>query len=287
MSQVAARLPFEPIFFEWKLGANLLMEQLNTYPLLGGTSLIITDAADRLTKPLMEKLIEYSINPSPFACLILGASSFKAVAELYQAGKKEIVCLDLSEERPWEREKRLMASLQKRAEEEGRILLHETGCYLLEAVGHDLVALETELEKLICYIGLKKSLELADARAIVSVRLQATNFQLAEGFVWRGERIPAELLQDESSIFSLIGPLRYHLQLATQISSYLLSGDADWERAFPEVRPAALSKYIPICQARGILFFQKKLLKLFELEFAAKSSSTQLGILWQQWMENA
>ncbi len=283
MRQIAALIPWEPI----RIDVGSLLDQLQIRPMLESHSLVLCDGADQLPKQVISELTAYALSPSPCVYLILGVSSFKSVSELYQTGKKEIVALDLSEEKPWDKEKRLKASLEKRAEQEGFFLPSETSSYLLESIGHDLVGLEAELAKLICYVGEKRRLELSDAQEICIPRALATTFQIAEGIVWRGERLKEKDLLDESLLFSLIGPLRYHLQLAAQICSYQLCQDTEWERAFPTLRAASLQKYIPICTHRGATFFYKKLLKLFELEFAAKSSSVHIGLVWRQFLELA
>ena len=76
-----------------------LFRGLNTGSLLGGKQVLYLDGVDKCKKNGLALVAKYLANPSPFAYLLLGASSAKGLADL---SKKELVTCDLSEEKPWE-----------------------------------------------------------------------------------------------------------------------------------------------------------------------------------------
>jgi DNA polymerase-3 subunit delta len=250
-----------------------VFEQLNTRPMLGGQAMVILEEIEKLKKNDCEALAEYLARPSPFAYLILGGASLKGLGELYQKGKKELVLLDLSEEKPWDRERRLKEGLAWQASKAGKQLKADVAAYLLEWIGPDVPSLEQELSKLLCYVGERQKIELDDVRAISSSREKSGGWHLAESLVWTGASSPPP--SDLSSLFALIGQIRYHLELGAQFQALLELGVPPQEIAthLPQVRSASFDKFFPIARQKPSGYFQRGLSLLFELELGCKNSA--------------
>lgn len=241
--------------------------------LWGETLLVVYDGVDKV-KGLDQLFFHF---PS-HVFLIVGTSGFKPVSELYQKGKKEIVALDLSGERPWEHERRVKEWLFERVKEEGKRISSDGVQLLLDTLGSDVAALDPEITKLLCYIGEKEVIALTDIQAICSTRDLATGWQLAEKIVWDRPVNLAGKLSDHSFLFPFLGQLRYHFQLGYQIAEQMSKKPHDLKHHFPAVRN--LEKLAPIAKVRRPSFFSRGLQSLFELELAAKSTGADIGVLF-------
>jgi len=145
-----------------------ILDQLNSYSLFGNHSLVVLDRIEKLKKTACEALAHYLSAPSQTTFLILGGSSLKGLTELYQKGKKELVILDLSEEKPWDRKARLRQWLIKEASHAKKRLAPDLIDYLMEKIEPDMQSLHQELEKLIVFTGEKNAIGLQDALKICS-----------------------------------------------------------------------------------------------------------------------
>lgn len=242
-----------------------IVAQLNTISLLGERPLIVLEGFEKLKKGDLEVLAAYLQSPSPFAYLVLSGASLKGQADLYQKAKKELIVLDLSEEKPWEKEKRLRDYLVQSAKESGKTLGSDLAAQLLAEVGPDLASLDQELFKLIAYVGSRSQITLDDARAICASYYTLTGWQLAESLVWKERPTVRFPHIDTSFLLSLIGQIRYHLQLGIQICEGFKGSPAD--------------KFLTPARKFGLAYFKQGLQSLFEMELSAKSSGIAPDLL--------
>jgi len=257
------------------------IESLCTQSLFGGLPLVYWDNADKLKDH--DALLAYLARPSPHALLIIGASSMKAAADFYQKGKKEMVVLDLCDEKPWERQRRLEGWLAEEAQKAGKSLAPDAAAFLVEHIGPDVAGLEQELFKLVCFAGDRPSLTLEDVKKVSSSRDLATGWQLAESVVLQGKALPDGKAADLAFVLPFIGQLRYQLQTGAQVAAYLEMRE-DPARHLPQVRPQAMEKYVLAARQKKPRYFLKGLLALYDLEFAAKSSAADLGLLFDRFL---
>lgn len=262
MEQAAAAFPYS---LQKPLNFSLVLELLETRSFFG-TALLFFDGVDKLKKVELEALTKYLERPSSFAYLILGSS--KSCEALYQAGKKELVLLDLTQEKPWEREKRLLAWLVSESRKNQKNLSPEAAHYLLQSVGPDRAFLEQELNKLFCYVGARPEIALKDIQAIGSSDRTETVWQIAEALVWRGVRIPDEFAAD----FGLVAQVRYHLQVGAELSE----GSSSLAKSY------MVEKYAPIAERHGFSYYRRALLALFELELHLKNQTLEPLIYWDR-----
>lgn len=256
-------------------GIEERIDGLNTLSLLEGKQLLYLDGIDKLKKNGLLLLAEYVAHPSPFAYLLLGASSSKGLAELYAKGKKELIAVDLSEEKPWDRKDRLKRLLADFAGKAGKQLNADAVEHLLENVGLDLPYLEQEVSKLITYVGTQRQITLQDVHTLCKAQKSASFWQLAEAIVWHETFPKTNLELDLSGLLPLLPQIRTQLQHGMTLSILLERKvpSAEIARYFPAVKPAALDKMIPVCRARQSPFFKRSLDLLFDVELMAKNSS--------------
>ena len=250
-------------------------DELFSPSLWGGVTVVIFDNVDKV-----KNLVELFSALPPQTYLIVGAASFKPLSELYQKGKKEIVAVDLSEEKPWEKERRLQEWLISRAKEEKKVLSHESAVFLVQTLGADLSTLDQEVGKLLCYVGEREKMELADAKAICGTRDLTTGWQLSEKLVWDRPIAIGRKGSDLGFMLPFIGQLRYQFQLGYEIADLIQKKTpfADMKHHFPTVRQ--LDRYIGIAKVRRSSFFSRGLQALYELEFSSKSSGLDISLLF-------
>jgi DNA polymerase-3 subunit delta len=260
-------------FGDSDISLQQLGEEILTPSLFGGLTLIIVEEADAV-----KNLSQLPLVP-PGTHLLLGSSHFKPLSEFYHRGKKEIVVLDLSEEKPWDKERRLQEWLIAEAAYQRKSISSDVVHELLQRLGPDIATLDQELAKLICYIGEKPLIEIKDVEAICGQRDLFTGWQLSEKIVWDRPLSLGSKLSDLGFLFPFFGQLRYQLQLGLRLAEHLEKGTTDLKRYFPNLRPAQFDKFLPLAKARKTLFFHKGLKLLYDLEFAAKSSSLDIALL--------
>ncbi len=264
IDQVKALISASVVSLNDDVSVEQIKHELLSPNLWSGRTLVIVDGADKIKNTVI--LADHALPQGSY--LILAAPSFKSLSPLYQKGKKEIIVLDLSEEKPWEKERRLQQWLQGKTSK-------EVAVYLLQHLGADAATLEQELNKLLCYVGEKNQITLDDVKAICGSRDLVTGWQLAEKLIWEKPVSLGHKSNDLGFIFPFIGQLRYHLQLGCQLAELQ---PAEAKQQFPHLRQ--FDKFSQIAKARKASFFARGLQALYDLEFASKSSSLDLGAVF-------
>lgn len=203
--------------------------------------------------------------------LILIYSGDKCSAQFYEAIEKDVVCLDLSLEKPWEKKERLIEELQKIAKQGQKTLSLQVANKLVEQVGTDFSLLKNEVEKLVLFTSGKKAIEEKDIEEVTKTEKEVTAWQVAEAFVWKSKEMPNYEFKDLSDVLALIALVRHHIYLGIQICK-----GSD----MPSLRKNQLEIYLPFCQKVGPKYFVERLLLLFDFEIKAKSGSFDPKLLW-------
>lgn len=261
--------------------ANKVQEallHLNTASLLGGIPIATLDRIEELNEQEFSQLSAYVARPSHFSYLILGASHLKQLSDFYDQGKKEIVILDLSLEKNWQREKRMKKQLSAHVAREGKVLSSANLDLLFQQLPLEMGIIEQELNKLISYVGDKKEITLEDLRAISCTGKAKEGWQIADAIIWDNKMVADEL--DDSTLFGLIGQMRYYLEKGLVIASLVEKGKSLQEVAeeHSEISHSLLEKYA--AKPKKSSFFKKGLILLFQLELSAKNSVAEPQLLF-------
>jgi len=260
-----------------------ILEQLNSYSLFGGDSIVIVDHIEKLKKSACDALAQYLTSPSPRIFLVLGGASLKGLADLYQKGKKELVILDLSEEKPWDRKTRLRQWLIQEAARSQKSLAFALIDYFLEEIGTDMQNLHQELDKLISFVGERREIDLKDAMAVCISCKTDTSWQVAENVVW-GDLHGAKNdgARDLSFLLPLIGQIRYQLQLGLQMACLIQENKSFPEivQSIPHLKIRSLEKNAGVARTRGTKFFKEGLNFLFDLELSLKNGAHSPELMW-------
>jgi len=264
------------------LSMDAFLEELNTRQLFEAEKCLILKDVEKLKKREIEQLAHYLERPAPFSRLILSGASTKGLSELYHSGKKEMVLLDLSDEKPWDRQKRLRIWLNNEAIREGKPFTVEASTRLFEQIGTDMPMLQRELEKLICYVGDRPQIDLRDVEAVCATPQLETLWQQAEALVFGGGTVVRSSTADVSWLLMLLSATRSQLQNGLMIASLQEKGYSVHETAhhLPQLRLSALEKCFPVVLRRKRGYFEKALQLHFETELLAKNSSFAPSVLF-------
>ena len=259
-----------------------VIEHLSTRPFFTSHTILQFNETSQQTKKQREILQGFIVKPSPFAFLILGLSSLKEYSSVCTAAKNELVVLDLSQEKPWDRRKRLQAWLIDQALKEGKVLPVSVAQDLLESCGSDILLLQVELLKLISYIGDARQITSDDLKTVGIQYQMPTGWQLADALIW-DDRCPIEDVSFSlSELIPLLGQVRYHVQMARQLSALFEQGATQEQITahLPQLRPAMLEKYQRLVLAYKSDFFDQVIKSLFKIDLLSKNSSLTPSFLW-------
>ncbi len=235
-------------------------ELLHTRPLFEQRWIVLLDGIDHLKKGELLALASYAASPSNFAYLIMSAEEAPSSKEFYEQTKKELILLDMSGEKPWEKKTRVKEWLIAEAAREKKVLDDEAALFLLEHVGVERAALEQELFKLLTFAHERPRLTLAEVKTISSYAQQTSLWKLAEQLVWEDKVLSRQPPEDVSGLLAFITHVR------TQVEMGLRGGVAQ--------------KHQATVKRRGPEFFSRALAVLFESEMQAKSLSLPAHLLW-------
>jgi DNA polymerase III subunit delta len=164
-------------FFEVEEGrVPEIVRTARTVPMFSRYRFVLLNGADRMDKDEVELVADYIRKPSPTTCLVLRGlvlGSWKAHRTEIERAGRVIECGRL-------KGRGLVAWIRKKMGEKGNALSEEAANYLAEAVGDDLQALESVLEKASLGIGEKRKVGLSDVEGIVSEVRYSTVFDLTD-----------------------------------------------------------------------------------------------------------
>ena len=259
-------------------GANL-QEIAATSSFWAQGKVIVLDSLEKIKKPFLDVLLSMS-HSSLEVSFIAGASSLKGLSELLEKGKKEIVLLDLSQEKPWDRQSRLREWVVDLAKKQSKVFSGESLALFFERTGLDYTLLEQEVHKLSSYVGDKNIIEAKDVEAVGVVAASSSLWQLADSLIWEPKKIREPRFEDVSSVLSFIPLLRSQLQTGLQLKFLINAPKEEIAEAFPQLRPQTLESMLKNSQKRSFHFFIAALKALFELELDLKSRGLPCEILW-------
>lgn len=229
-------------------------------------------------KELLEAYVE---KPNSEGYFLVGASSSSSISELYKKGKKEMVVLDLSSEKPWEEKDRIKTWAVQCVQSRQKRISPQVIDFFLEQLPLDRGLLQQELEKLFCYVGPRDVIQKEDIEAISTVSKEENFFKVAEQMVF-GTISHVPEYSDLQTLLPLIGMLRKNLETGLKMGLLLERGASREEisKSFPKLFPKTLQLCIDGAHIRKTPFFKKGLIALFDLEFGLKTSLGKPGVLF-------
>ncbi len=251
-----------------------VFDALASPSLFGGDAVVVLDGCEAFKKKEVELLTQFIENNIPSGYLLLGS---RGKTPLSKVVEKLGLLLDMSEEKPWEKEKRFGLSLSEIAQKEGKRLSPDAIPLLIELGGTDISMLSKEVEKLICYVGDHPTIERSDVFRLCGSNVTETPWQTAEEIVWEGRAS-----FDAATFPALIFGLRSQLQLGLKITSLIEEGVliGEWAPYFPKIWPKTLEKRKEQAARKGSSYFKQGLELLFKIESMSRMGGVQMEALF-------
>ncbi len=250
--------------------SSACLEILQTKPLFSPCVVAVVEEIENMKKQEAEALSLYLQNPSPFAYLVLTGSSF-VHKEMYKSAKKELVLLDMSEEKPWDKKERLKKWLLLEAIKEKKTLTEECALFLLESVDLQYAALEQELFKLLTYVGEKKTITLTDAQAVCIHKEAVGLWKIAEELVWEEASLRHRPDEEMGSFLALCTHVRTQLDFGMRLAR---------GEHLPTLKPQKQERNMRCVKKRGMHFFSQAYLLVYDAEIRAKDKPFSCALLW-------
>lgn len=186
----------EPLDFDTFDGASACGEDVviaaNTAPFLSAKRLVVVRDVERMSPEGQAALIEYARDPSPTACLVLVAGSLAKTSRLYKA----LHALGVVSEYQAPKRSELPGWVAALVRSKGHTITRAGAEALIRAVGKDLRALETEVDKVIAFVGEKKELDVADVEAVVAQTAPTSVFDFLDALGARNSARALVLLDE-------------------------------------------------------------------------------------------
>ncbi len=259
---------------------NKLSKILNIFQtpsLLGGEPLVIIEDVEIFSKQDLQNLNSYL--KANDVHIIIGASLRSQASFLYSTIEKRGLVFDLSTEKIWEKEKRIASFVVEKCLKANKNISSIVIDALFERVGLDFALIENEIDKLIAFVGSKKSIEIEDIQSICPVNVNESVWKIAQEIVWG--KIDFDSFSIDATYFHLlISAIRYQLQLGYKMAS-ILSRDkkTDLSSYFPKTYPRVLEKQKQIVSQKTAFFYKETIKFLFEIDLLSKTTNMNLSNL--------
>jgi hypothetical protein len=244
--------------------------------LFSNERLIVIDGIEKWKGAELKRLIVEVKEASPKNRFALAGEGIPA--SFYDAVEQNLVCLDLSQEKPWDRKKRLLEEGIQIGMKIGKKISIPVMEEILLRVGEDLGALKNEVEKLALYQMKKQEITLEDVALLTKERIGENSWRIAEGVVL-GESIEDPDCRDLSDLFALFGQIRFFLYIGLELTEKMKKG---LPLMHPSLKKGQIEKWAFFVSRIDPDFFSKALCFLFEREVEAKTFFVNPSVLWDR-----
>lgn len=259
------------------LGITEVLDELRTLPLMASRRVVLLKSADAFLRNHREALEKYLESPSPCGVLILQVGNIdkrwkltKQIAELgglIDAGPMKAYQLP-----------KFAADLCR--SELGKSLDSQAAGLLVELVGEETGRIRQELEKLVVYVGDRKSITARDVHELVGANRAGGAFEVIDAIF---EKQPQKVFQklrnmfghDASTEFTVVGAFSYHFRRLFQAKALMEKGTPAAQAAKQAGVPPFIQKqFFAQIQQLSLVQLGKILLRLGEIDYEIKTGRT-------------
>ncbi len=222
---------------------------------------------EKLSKACLDSLEKAIKTPNPQVRIVLSASQ---MTPLCQKILKSVVTLDLSAEKPWDRDRRLTDYVCHSLKKESLFISTALAELVVKMTGGQVSIIDQEIEKLICYLKNKKEVKREDL-SILHSNDQYSIFKVGECLLERRLKDALSLIHSQAyPIIPLIYTLRNLFQRALSLKEL---NQNDIGTYFPMLKGKFLEKNLAWVKSFSKAQFKKALLILFEMEVMTKNQT--------------
>ncbi|HUS47947.1 MAG TPA: DNA polymerase III subunit delta [Phycisphaerae bacterium] len=193
-----------------------VFDELRTPALMAPHRVVIVRNADKFVSTNRQALERYLDKPCPAASLVLVVGAWNRTHRLPKLVSKVGEAIDCSSKAV----SNLPKWLDDAAWRRGKRLDRQAAQMLQEHVGHDLAALDAELEKLAAFVGQRQTISIEDVNELTAATAEPGDFALQNAIA--AGRLPAALealdgmMTRRGEEFRALGGIAWHLRTAAR-----------------------------------------------------------------------
>lgn len=247
-----------------------IIQECSSLNFFSNSTLIIIDQIQK-----MNDLAKFSQNIQKMheGYFLIGTPSSKGVEKLEKNIEKNGVILDLSQEKPWERQERIVHHLRRVANKENITITEKALERLIQKISLDLASLEQELRKLICYAKESKKITEKEVNEAIADLTEPSVWQLAQFVIW-DRKYPNISFVDNSVVSLFLIAIRQQLQFGWELTNLIEKNakNIQIQAHFPKVWPKLLEQRKKQIPRFPPSYFTQGLKDLFSLELTLRDS---------------
>lgn len=273
------------ILYGSRLELGELEDELGAFSLFASRSVVILHELDQLSAVQRKRLEGILAYPSPGSIWILTAQALRTDTSVFRQIDSHGVIVQLPEWKPWEAKKKMPLWVQEQLGKLGYSAEPRAIQALVYRLGTDKRLMAQELEKLFCYLGDRKRLEVQDVLKVTVREQLGSIWELRDAiFERRTEEAVGfchGLLEDGINIYTILSQLRQQFQTDYQLASLLSSGGTkeDVTARFPRLKGWILDKHIQMIQKYGQRALHQGLIAIDDMELFAKNSQVEPQVM--------
>ena len=250
-----------------------VLESARTLPFLGNRRLVILQDIEIYKAEQLNEFLAYVAEPAPSSCLVLAGAKIDSRTRLAKALNQQGKVHQFK--KMWPRE--LVPWLKERARTRGKTLAPAAAEHLAELMGLGLGALDSELEKLSLFVGVRTQIGEADVAAVTGRGRLYSIFDftdaLAAGQLHRALTSYDQLDSlGEPAVRVLAMVIRLFRQLMEVRQVLDQGGDAGAVQQALRLPPAATRTLVERARGEGMAGLGGRLGRILEADLALKSS---------------
>lgn len=276
-------LHHEVKLFSIKQGqGQLAIDELLSFDLFAEKSLVVVEEVDKWDKKGLEALagaFEALGESSPVE-IVLVASQAKGIEPFYKAHDAHCVCLDLSKEKPWDKDKRLAIWCQEIAKRQGKTLYLEVANRILERARGDLGLVESELKAVVDLIGDRAVITMQDVQKTGSALPVELSWDFAKKLVYEEAIGASRVFHRGVADNSFASQVRYFLHIGLALCSKgSTKTTSSVMMAINKFSDQKKRNFMQMAQRRGRPFFDKGLKLLAQTEQLIRLGGKEKALL--------
>jgi DNA polymerase-3 subunit delta len=201
-----------------------VLDELKTLPFLAPHRIVVIRDADAFISAHRQQLEDYFENPSKTGTLILEVSAWPKTTKLAKKlpAVGELVECDSPEGG------KLVSWIRQAGKDRGKDVQAAAAELLAEWIGNDLATLDNEVEKLVCYVGDRKSITPEDVADIVAATAGPEAFAVVNAII-AGDTAGAlsaviSAMQTRGAEFAVLGQIAWHVRRSLQAVQAIRAG---------------------------------------------------------------
>jgi len=258
-------------FFPEHFSVDTFLQEVETYPFLSQKKTVVVHELQQLPEEGIKAICQYVEKPNEWIFLFLTATELAPQSKLAKLMEKQGQVHRIKEEKPWEKEKKLIQWIIDEAKREGMRLSLQAATTLVQGV--DPQMLKSELDKLICFAYGRGEITLEDISLLSTPAHHETLWHLGDALLacmaGKALTIGKKLLEEGMAIFSLLASLRSQFSMGIEF----LSSGAEAAKKFAYLKGNLFEKKMQTYKKYGKERLRQGMLLIFETELKAKNSS--------------